>query len=161
MGQEIERKFLVRGEAWRTGARGTQVRQGFLPSTGTSFVRVRRMGQEATLTIKATAHGFTRLEYEYPIPAKDADEILDRLCERPLIEKMRYKVDHAGATWEIDEFRGENDGLIIAEIELEREDESVELPEWAGREVTDDPRYLNVNLAKAPYSTWRDSAPKP
>jgi adenylate cyclase len=151
---EIERKFLLSSDAWRAAVTSsTRIRQGFLPSTGAVFVRIRAAGDRATLTIKAPKRGLTRLEYEYPIPLPDAAELLP-LCDRPLIDKTRHLVAHAHHTWEIDEFHAANAGLIIAELELRSESEPFDRPPWLGAEVSHDPRYLNVNLAKHPYSTW-------
>ena len=154
MGQEIERKFLVRSDAWRWGAEGLYCRQGYLASDISCTVRVRVLGDKGFLTVKGRMEGISRAEYEYGIPVQDAHEMLDRLCPRPLIEKYRYLREYAGQTWEVDEFVGENQGLVVAEIELRTADEAIALPEWVGREVTADPRYLNVNLAKRPYTTW-------
>lgn len=155
MAQEIERKFLVRGNAWRAGARGERFRQGYLSSTRERTVRVRLRGTSATLTVKGPPTGLTRAEFEYPIPVADAEAMLDSLCERPLIDKVRWFVDYAGRRWEVDEFEGDNVGLVVAEVELEREDDSLELPPWVGQEVTHDPRYQNASLIRHPYSRWR------
>ncbi len=154
MGTEIERKFLVRGDGWREGATATPIRQGYLHATKAISIRVRRAGGQAYLTVKGTQVGATRAEYEYGIPVDDAEAMLDALCRRPLIEKVRHIVVHRGLTWEVDVFEGENAGLIVAEVELDSEDQDVALPDWIGPEVTHDPRYLNVNLAKNPYSRW-------
>ena len=154
MGHEIERKFLLANDGWRAGAEGKVYRQGYLQTAVERNVRVRTIGERGFLTIKSQTSGITRLEFEYEIPIADADEILDDLCERPLIEKTRYKVEHAGLVWEIDEFAGDNAGLVVAEVELEHEDQQIDLPPWVGREVSDDPRYLNSNLVASPYSTW-------
>lgn len=156
MGREIERKFLVKDDSWRQGASGRQYRQGYISRDEQRAVRVRIVEARGFLTIKGRHSERTRLEFEYEIPLADARELLDTLCQPPLIEKTRYRVDHAGNTWEIDVFHGENAGLIVAEIELSREDQPFELPPWAGREVTDDPRYLNTSLSKHPYRQWRD-----
>ena len=162
MNQEIERKFLVRGDGWRPGAHGVLCRQGYLSSAIGCTVRVRLMGDAALLTIKGATKGITKLEYEYPIPTADAQALLDRLCVKPLIEKRRFTVPFAGMTWEIDEFLGENQGLLVAEVELEAEDQPVELPAWAGAEVSGDPRYFNVNLVRHPYAHWgTNQAPHP
>jgi CYTH domain-containing protein len=115
---------------------------------------VRLVGNQGYLTIKGLTQGFSRPEYEYPIPAEDAREMLDNLCDRPLIEKTRYKIEFAGLIWEVDEFTGENQGLIVAEVELPDENHSLELPDWIDKEVSDDPRYYNVNLAQHPFSQW-------
>jgi len=153
MAQEIERKFLVTGEAWRQ-VDGTLYRQGYLNTTKERTVRVRRKGHQAFLTIKGETVGATRLEFEYEIPSDDADQMLDELCERPLIEKKRYKIEHQGLIWEVDEFFGENEGLILAEVELAHEDQAIPKPSWIGTEVTDDPRYFNANLVNHPYRQW-------
>jgi CYTH domain-containing protein len=154
MGLEIERKFLVRGDAWRAGAAGVTYRQGYLSTVKERTVRLRTVGERGFLTIKGITVGATRSEYEYDIPVEDARQMLDDLCEQPLIEKRRYLVAAAGHDWEIDEFGGENAGLIVAEVELASEDEDVVLPSWAGEEVTGDPRYYNANLIAHPFSRW-------
>jgi adenylate cyclase len=160
MGREIERKFLVRGRDWREGAQVVRCRQGYLVSEIGRTIRVRLQGDRAFLTIKGKAEGLARLEYEYAIPSEDAHEILDQFVSGRIVEKNRYSVMHAGTKWEVDEFLGENTGLIVAEVELKSEDQAVELPGWVGAEVTHDPRYLNVMLAKQSYLTW-GSAPQP
>lgn len=154
MGIEIERKFLVRGEAWCPVAAGLLYRQGYLSTDPGRTVRVRLAGEAAWLTIKGPPEGLLRPEFEYPIPVADANEMLDRLCRRPLIEKIRHRVSHGGRTWEVDEFLGDNAGLLLAEVELDRPDEEVELPPWAGEEVTEDPRYANAALVDRPFSRW-------
>lgn len=154
MGLEIERKFLVRDEEWRSLGQGVLLRQGYLSSAPERVVRVRVEGDSAMLTIKGKSRGATRSEWEYPIPLGDARAFLDGLCERPIIEKKRYRIPHAGMVWEVDEFFGENAGLVVAEIELESEDQAFSKPEWVGEEVTHDARYFNANLLKHPYSTW-------
>jgi adenylate cyclase len=155
MAQEIERKFLVGSNAWRSGARGLRVRQGYLSSVRERTVRVRVSGDQATLTIKGPPEGLTRPEFEYPIPLADAEALLDQLCERPLIDKVRWSVEYAGMRWEIDEFEGENAGLVVAELELADERQDFERPPWIGREVSDDARYQNASLIRHPYSQWR------
>jgi adenylate cyclase len=154
MGIEIEKKFLLKGGEWKQLAVGIAYRQGYLNSVKERTVRVRTINDNGFLTIKGVSVGATRLEYEYEIPLEDAQALLDELCEKPLIEKNRYKVDFGGFIWEIDEFFGENDGLIVAEIELESEDQSFDKPQWVGEEVTGDTRYFNSNLIKNPYSQW-------
>jgi CYTH domain-containing protein len=156
MGREIERKFLVDTGRWQPPERGVAIRQGFIPTLGHTVVRIRRAGGEAFLTVKGEGSGFVRSEFEYPIPAADADQMLEELCSRPFIDKTRYIVNFSGKTWEVDVFHRENQGLVIAEIELDEEGEQVKLPPWVTREVTDDPRYLNANLAKHPYGEWTD-----
>ena len=154
MGIEIEKKFLLTGTEWKQLAVGTAYRQGYLNSVKERTVRVRTINDNGFLTVKGISVGATRLEYEYEIPLEDAQALLNELCEKPLIEKNRYKVDFGGFIWEIDEFFGENDGLIVAEIELESEDQTFDKPGWVGEEVTGDPRYFNSNLIKNPYSKW-------
>lgn len=154
MGTEIERKFLVTSDAWRAGARPTAIRQGYLCAGPTHVVRVRTYGEKAFLTIKSGGVGMTRLEFEYEVPVADATVLLDVLCHRPLIEKTRFAVDVDGIAWVVDVFEGDNDGLVLAEVELESEEQAVALPPWAGAEVTGDPRYFNAALSERPYSTW-------
>ena len=154
MGVEIERKFLVQGEAWRAQGTPVLLRQGYLSAQPERTVRVRIEGERAVLTIKSKNVGAARGEWEYPIPVADAAELLDRLCERPLIEKYRRRIPFAGFVWEVDEFLGDNAGLVVAEIELPAEDAAFDKPDWVGMEVTQDLRYLNSNLIKHPYSTW-------
>lgn len=154
MGLEIERKFLVTRDSWRADAEaGAVFRQGYLTTSTERTVRVRRSGDQAWLTIKGRSEGSARAEYEYAIPAADADELL-ALCEPTPIDKTRYRVEFAGRTWEVDVFAGPNAPLVLAEVELEAVDAPVELPGWVGREVTGDPRYQNSNLSRTPYSTW-------
>lgn len=155
MAIEIERKFLLKNDSWRQLAdAGTVYRQGYLIGAKQASVRVRIEGDKANLNIKSMTLGVTRHEYEYPIPLNEAEELLDTLCEKPLVEKTRYRVEHAGHEWEIDVFAGDNTGLVVAEVELTSEQEAISLPPWAGVEVSSDPRYYNVNLVKYPYSTW-------
>lgn len=152
---EIERKFLVTGDSWRAGAAGKSYRQGYLPAAPGCSVRVRVAEDEAWLALKGDTHGLTRAEFEYRIPLDEAVEILDSLCTQPLIEKTRYRVEHHGMTWEIDVFAGANDGLVVAEIELEYESQAFDRPGWLGAEVTGDARYYNACLVREPYSTWK------
>ena len=154
MGTEIERKFLMKDDAWRSLAKGTKYRQGYLNSTKERVVRVRTIDDKGFLTIKGITTGATRVEYEYEIPNAEATAMLDELCEKPLIEKNRYKIAFSGFTWEVDEFFGENKGLIVAEVELESEDQPFEKPDWIGEEVTGDPKYFNSNLIQNPYLKW-------
>jgi adenylate cyclase len=152
--EEIERKFLVSGEAWRETAEGTRYRQGFLSTEPERTVRVRVAGPRGSITVKGKNVGARRAEFEYEIPVADAEQMLDTLCQRPLIEKVRYTLAAGPHTWEIDVFEGSNAGLVVAEIELSSEDEAFEKPAWVGDEVTDDPRYFNSNLVANPYGTW-------
>ncbi len=155
MGQEIERKFLVQNERWRQlAAAGIRYVQGYLANNQRCSVRVRVAGAQAWLNIKSADLGISRIEFDYAVPAAEAKEILACLCERPLIEKTRYRVLHAGREWEIDVFEGENQGLIIAEIELNAVNEGFEKPDWVGKDVSHDRRYYNVCLVKHPYKDW-------
>lgn len=154
MAEEIERKFLVSNDSWRPGASGTLFRQGYLSTDPERTVRVRLEGERGVLTIKGLSRGISRAEFEYPLPAAEAAVLLDTLCLQPLIEKTRYRVEHAGHLWEIDEFAGDNAGLLLAEVELSSEDEAVELPLWVGAEVSSDPRYFNANLIRHPFRRW-------
>lgn len=155
MGVEIERKFLPLDNSWKRLADGTAYRQGYLCADKERTVRVRTAGDQGFITVKGASVGLARLEYEYKIPVGDADTLLDKLCRKPLIEKHRYKIDYRGFTWEVDEFSGENEGLVVAEIELESETQAFEKPDWIGQEVTGDPRYFNANLIHCPYSKWK------
>ncbi|MEW6762937.1 MAG: CYTH domain-containing protein [Pseudomonadota bacterium] len=154
MGVEIERKFLVSSDAWRTLGEPVLLRQGYLSADPVRTVRVRIEGAQGVLTIKSKNEGASRGEWEYPIPLQDAEELLDRLCERPLVEKYRRRIDFKGFTWEVDEFLGENAGLVVAEIELPAEDTVFDLPDWIGEEVTGERRYYNSSLIRLPYSKW-------
>lgn len=155
MGIEIERKFLLRNNDWRTQAdEGTAFCQGYLCEAGPGSVRVRIEGQQANINIKSATLDMSRLEYEYPIPLADAQHMLQHVCIRPVIEKTRYHVQFSGKLWEIDVFAGDNDGLIVAEIELDHVDEAFEQPPWIGEEVTEDTRYYNVCLVKHPFKDW-------
>lgn len=162
MGVEIERKFLVCAQSWREAIEQEQsIRQGYLaspdPGQGArATVRVRRLGEQAVLTIKGPGQGTgrARAEFEYPIPAADADALLAELALPGMIEKVRYRVRHGAHCWEIDVFSGENAGLVLAEIELEHEDEDFERPDWLGAEVTQDGRYYNASLAHHPFKQW-------
>jgi adenylate cyclase len=154
VGVEIERKFLVRGDGWRALGQPVLLRQGYLNSDPARTVRVRIEGAAATLTIKGKSEGATRAEWEYPLPLDEAAELLDGLCEQPLIEKYRSRIAVGGHTWEVDEFLGANAGLVVAEIELASEQEGFALPEWAGAEVTGDIRYYNSSLIRLPFSRW-------
>ena len=154
MGKEIERKYLIKDDTWRKNASGTTYRQGYLSTVKERTVRVRTIDDKGFLTIKGITISATRREYEYEIPMVDANEMLDELCEKPIIEKTRFKISHAGLTWEIDEFAGVNQGLIVAEVELESEDQNIDFPPWVGEEVSGDPRYFNSNLIANPFANW-------
>jgi len=154
MPQEIERKYLVKGEDWRVPGTGVPYRQGYLSTVPERTVRVRVIRDKGYLTVKGISVGARRAEYEYEIPAEEASEMLDNLCERPLIEKTRYRLEHHGLTWEVDEFDGDNAGLIVAEVELDDEDQAITLPDWVGKEVTGERRYYNASLIAEPYTGW-------
>ena len=163
MGIEIERKFLVAGDAWRAAARKVvPMAQGYINDMGAmdrgeqkASVRVRIQGKTAFLNLKSRELGHTRQEFDYPIPVDDARALL-ALCVGGVIEKRRHYVEHAGHLWEIDEFLGDNAGLVVAEIELDRADEAFVKPAWIGKQVTDAARYYNLALASRPYSAWSD-----
>jgi adenylate cyclase len=155
MALEIERKFLVRSDAWRAEVANRELlRQGYLTSGSQCSIRARIAGAQAWLNIKARKSGMTRLEFEYPIPVADADEILNELAQGPILEKYRHRVPAGEYVWEIDEFLGANAGLIVAEIELTSEDAVFGRPSWLGEEVTEDERYYNFNLARRPFKDW-------
>ena len=155
MGVEIERKFLLRDQSWRESVRcSKETKQGYISMDIDRVVRIRTMNDDAFLTIKSKVSERKRLEFEYAIAKVDAEEMLANICVASVIEKRRSYVEYAGKTWEIDEFFGDNRGLIVAGIELGYEEEEFERPEWLGDEVTEDSRYLNVNLAEHPYSRW-------
>jgi adenylate cyclase len=157
MPREIERKFLLKNDDWRTQVSASQpMSQGYLASSGRSSVRVRVAGERAWLNIKSGGLVASRQEFEYPVPVEEARELL-ALAEGALIEKTRHLVEHGGMTWEIDEFHGENSGLVVAELELDREDQPFTRPPWLGAEVTELRRYYNVCLVEHPYSAWNDA----
>lgn len=155
MATEIEHKFLLQDERWRQQVeRSVRMRQGYLISDTHCSVRVRVADERGFLNIKSGTLGIQRSEYEYPIPLAEAEEILDTLCEKPLLEKTRHYVRFGAHLWEIDEFAGDNAGLIVAEVELSRVDEPFDRPDWLGEEVSHDIRYYNSQLARHPFSTW-------
>jgi CYTH domain-containing protein len=154
MAVEIERKFLVKDDRWRSSNKGILYRQGYLSSDKNRVVRVRCAGSQAFLTVKGPNKGARRLEFEYEIPLNDANELLETLCIRPFIEKYRFKIEYANLLWEIDEFIGENAGLVLAEVELAESVQKIELPDWIGAEVTGDAKYYNVSLVAKPFKHW-------
>ena len=156
MKQEIERKFLVTGDSWRKEAGvGTACRQGYMTASPSNVtIRVRRLGEQGFLTIKGPTQGISRPEMEYEIPAADAEYMLAHFCGGDLVSKARYILIHNGSRWEIDEFSGDNAGLVVAEIELEQEDQRFEKPVWLGEEVSLDRRYTNAALAREPFKSW-------
>ena len=155
MGTEIERKFLIVSEAWRTDAMDSvKMTQGYIAETEFCSIRIRVAGERAWLNIKEMKLGMRRGEFEYPVPAEEGQDMLRRFCVGGLIEKVRHQVRHGDHVWEIDEFAGSNLGLILAEVELSSVDERIDLPPWVGEEVTDDSRYYNIKLAQFPYLEW-------
>ncbi len=155
MAKEIERKFLVVNFSYREKSTSKRICQGYICAEADRVVRVRIYGEKAFLTVKNVAIGFARDEFEYEIPMSDAEALLERCCLQPTIEKVRYKLFYKGFWWEIDEFYGENEGLIIGEIELPDVTTAFEKPDFVGEEVTDDHRYYNANLIKNPYNQWK------
>ena len=154
MGIEIERKFLIDTNKLPTLKNGYTIKQGYIQTVDHTTVRVRIRDKEAFLTIKGKSVGASRLEFEYPIPLQDANDMLNNLCQKSFIDKTRYLVEHEGHVWEVDILEGSNKGLVIAEVELKSEDEAFTLPNWVMKEVTDDIRYFNSNLIENPYSNW-------
>ncbi len=155
MGKEIEYKYLVNSDLYKKIGVRTYYKQGYLSVEKGRTVRVRVVGSAGYITVKGETKGAARAEFEYVIPVKDAEEMLNRLCMRPLIEKYRYKIRIGELTWEVDEFLGDNTGLVIAEVEVPYEEYPVEKPEWVGENVTGDVRFYNSNLLKYPYSQWK------
>lgn len=154
MSVEIEHKYLVKSTVYRSLAEPVSYRQGYLAILPDKAVRVRVAGDKGYLTIKARVSNLTRKEYEYEIPFTDAEEMLKGMCIGSVIEKLRYRILYEGFTWEVDEFLGDNAGLVVAEIEVSHEEEIFIKPDWVGDEVTNDPRYLNSNLSIRPFNTW-------
>ncbi|MCV6609563.1 MAG: CYTH domain-containing protein [Amphritea sp.] len=154
MAQEIERKFLVDLKRLQLPEQGHPICQGYIPTADKTAVRVRIMGDQAFLTLKGENRGAVRTEFEYGIPVNDARQMLDELCKGPKIDKTRYLIRHADHLWELDIFAGDNLGLVVAEVELDSEDENPLLPDWVTEEVTNDPRYFNSNLLNHPYKNW-------
>ena len=154
MALEIERKYLIDLEKIGTLENGIRIKQGYLSTNKDAVVRVRVKNDKAYLTIKGSNSGIARLEFEYEIPLNEANEMLEKLCQKPVIDKTRYLIKHDIHTWEVDIFYGDNDGLVVAEVELSSEDEFINLPTWIKEEVTTDARYYNSNLMKHPYKDW-------
>ncbi len=157
MGVEIERKFLVDKEKWVhvTKENGSPYRQGYILTAPDKTIRIRLTDKGGFITIKGLSINASRPEFEYTIPAKDAEELLDKFCTSE-VSKVRYKIVHQNKTWEVDEFSGDNEGLIVAEIELKSETEVFDLPPWIDKEVTGDNRYYNSNLSTNPYKNWKE-----
>lgn len=158
MATEIERKFLVINENWRNQAtKSKSIKQGYFGPPNKASIRIRIDGDSANINIKSATLDIVRKEYEIPVPLIDAEEMLQNLCERPFIEKVRHLVPQGKHTWEVDEFAGDNEGLVVAEIELSSLEEPFEKPEWLGEEVSHDERYYNVRLVKNPYKNWKQN----
>jgi len=160
MALEIERKYLIDLEKIGTLENGTRIKQGYLSTNKDAVVRVRVKNDKAYLTIKGSNSGIARLEYEYEIPLEEANEMLEKLCQKPLIDKTRYLIKHDIHTWEVDVFYGDNKGLVVAEVELSSEDEFINLPTWIKEEVSHDDRYFNSNLMKHPFKDWEENKGK-
>ncbi|RMH17649.1 MAG: CYTH domain-containing protein [Gammaproteobacteria bacterium] len=158
MGVEIERKFLVKDDTWKAHSiHQEEIAQGYLANTDKCSVRIRLSGESAFLNIKSMTLGVWRQEYDYDIPTEDARSLLKSLCQKPVIEKTRYHVPWKGHVWEIDVFHGANQGLVLAEVELQAEDEAFALPPWIGKEVTHLERYYNVTLVQHSFDQWNPS----
>lgn len=156
MGIEIERKYLVKSDEWKSSGVKKLYQQGYLLIDKTKTIRVRTIEDTAYLTIKGASSGISRSEFEYEIPVEDAKFMLANLCEKPIIEKYRTKIELNELIWEVDEFVGDNTGLIIAEVELKNEYQKIVLPDWIGKEVSGNRQYNNSYLVKNPYKNWKD-----
>ena len=155
MADEIERKFLVRNSDWQTSiAEKLRIKQGYIAVNERCAIRIRIANTQATLNIKSAGLNIARKEYEYPIPISDAEEMLEQFCPDQYIEKTRYRVNYETGVWEVDVFEGLNKGLVVVEIELESAEQSITLPDWVGKEVSGEAKYLNNNLVTRPFQTW-------
>jgi adenylate cyclase len=160
MGTEIERKFLVKSDAWRSLGSGKPYRQGYVFKSAGVTVRVRIAGAQGYLTLKGKAENYARPEFEYEIPVGDAQEMLELWCHPRIVEKIRYRIPYGDLVWEVDEFQGFNQGLILAEVELSAADQVIDLPDWVGQDVSEQDRYYNSSLALHPYSLWAIDQPR-
>lgn len=154
MAKEIERKFLVLNDDYKKQSEGILYKQGFLSIHKERVVRIRLIGDKGFLTVKGITKNISRCEFEYEIPFKEAEYMLNELCENPIIVKFRFKIAMENFVWEVDEFQEENEGLVVAEIELEEENQEYPIPSWLGKEVSGDPKYYNANLVRFPFSKW-------
>lgn len=154
MAVEIERKFRTNGVDFLANQEGERLIQGYLSHDPRATVRLRVQGDRAWLTIKGKTHGASRSEFEYPIPSADAHAMLEEMCPEGVIDKTRYRIRVGEHVWEVDQFHGDNRGLVVAEVELDSEDQPFERPPWLGEEVTGDPRYYNSALSRTPYVQW-------
>jgi adenylate cyclase len=157
MAREIEHKFVVDTRLWKPRSPGVRIEQGYLSAEMERVVRVRLLGDRATITTKGQSRGLARDEFEYEIPAADARYMLREMCLKPILSKTRYHETIGGLAWEVDVFHAENEGLVIAEVEVHDEAQAIETPVWAVREVSSDSRYFNSSLALRPYNTWAAS----
>jgi adenylate cyclase len=156
MATEIERKYLILNKDWQTNVDSKlHIVQGYLATNELSSTRIRIQNDKANINIKSATLGITRTEFEYLIPVEDAQQMIDHLCIKPVIKKTRYTVKHSSHIWEVDVFSSENEGLVVAEIELTSPDEAFDKPSWLGKEVSDEPKYYNVCLVKYPYKAWQ------
>ena len=160
MALEIERKYLIDLEKISPLENGIRIKQGYLSTDKNAVVRVRVKNDKAYLTIKGSNSGIARLEFEYEIPLDEANEMLEKLCQKPVIDKTRYLINYENHTWEVDIFYGDNEGLVVAEVELSSEDEHINLPSWVKEEVSHDDRYFNSNLMKLPFKDWEENKGK-
>ena len=154
MKKEIERKFIVLDYSYQSMGEYEYCIQGYIPSGNAPLIRIRTIGDKSFLTMKSAKTGITCFEYEYGIPNQDAKDLLDLFCKKTIVEKNRYKIYHKSTLWEVDEFLGENKGLIVAEVELDTEDQVYDKPDWIGEEVSTNKKYYNYNLAHKPYKHW-------
>ena len=154
MKKEIERKFIVLDKSYKDLGKYEHCIQGYIPSTNEPLIRIRTMGEKSFITVKSDVNGITRLEYEYEIPNNDAEDLLNLFCKESIVEKNRYKIHYKSTLWEVDEFLGNNKGLVVAEVELTSEDQPYDKPDWVGDEVSTDKKYYNYNLSSHPYSKW-------
>lgn len=151
---EIERKYLLKNDSWKGLAVGIFYKQGYLFDSNGKSVRIRIAGDTAFLTIKASKTGIVRDEYEYEIPMEDALDLLDNHCNDKVVEKTRYNITYKDKVWEVDEFHKDNQGLVVAEIELSDASENIEKPDWVGMEVSNDQKYFNSSLIDNPFCNW-------
>ena len=154
MAIEIERKFLVKEKPFHLAKKSLRIRQGYIVNDQKQVIRVREKGDDYFLTVKGNNIGISRLEFDFPISKEDAEELLKHFCKTTMIDKTRHYVENHGHTWEVDEFHGVNDGLVVAEVELESEEQAFDKPDFIGEEVTGQTKYYNMMLLKNPYTTW-------
>ena len=156
MKKEIERKFIILGSSYKDLGDYKHCIQGYIPSTNKPLIRIRTIGNQSFLTMKSDVNGITCLEYEYKIPNQDAKDIMELFCKQSIVEKNRYRIRYKSTLWDVDEFLGENEGLVVAEVELNSENQPYNKPDWIGQEVSTDKKYYNCNLANYPYTQWNN-----